>query len=796
MRKKIGNLAAVSLLCASILACTSPDEKAADYIVSADSYFQENELVKAEIEYKNALQINQNLPEAWFGLARIYERSREWRQAYGALHKIRELSPDHVEGRIMLGQILLASNQLDQALLDAGEILELVPDSARAHALMAAVQYRLKNHVAAQESVDRALAIDPDDQEALLVRARVLIDEGKHEEVMMLVSSALETSPRNISLHLMKVQAYQQKGDEAAIERTYRELVKLFPENKAFKQILARFYLASNKIDEAEKLLERITKANAGEFEDKARLVGFKNQYRSLDEAIALVRGYIDSGDDTYRLRFLLAELFERNNKTAEAIEVYEAIVNEAGAEANGITAMNKIALLELRAGNITKAQELVGEVLGADAANEDALLMQASFQMSDRNFDDAIVSLRTVLRDNPDSIKALGLLGQAYDASGSQELANESYGKAFRLGPGVSVVANKFASSLLRQRNFDWANEVLQQSISQGNRSIDAVKLLTQVKLSLGEWDEAERLARDLEKVEGQEAVSQHMLGIAFQGKDRQRDSVEAFKRAHELAPGSAQPMVSLVRIYARGGKLAEARKFLVAVIKSDPGNITAYLLLGQLSLLEQDPESALVYFHKAVRIDPGFIQGYRSLASVYRGTGNLEQAEDIINRGLEANPEQLTLKMTLASIYELELRFDDAIAIYESLLDGNADVLVAKNNLASLLTDHRGDEASLERARTLSAVFRDSRVPQFRDTYAWALVRSNKNIEEAVAILKKIVKDNDSVGVYKFHLGEAYREMGEIENARSTLGLAMRQLTPESRLAEQAKAALAELN
>jgi tetratricopeptide (TPR) repeat protein len=91
---------------------------------------------------------------------------------------------------------------------------------------------------------------------------------------------------------------------------------------------------------------------------------------------------------------------------------------------------------------------------------------------------------------------------------------------------------------------------------------------------------------------------------------------------------------------------------------------------------------------------------------------------------------------------------------------------------------------------------VFRDSRVPQFRDTYAWALVRSNKNIEEAVAILKKIVKDNDSVGVYKFHLGEAYREMGEIENARSTLGLAMRQLTPESRLAEQAKAALAELN
>ena len=796
MRQKIGNLAATLLLCASILACTSPDEKAADYILSADSYFKQNELVKAEIEYRNALQINQNLPAAWYGLARIYERSQDWRQAYRVLNRIRELSPGHVEGRIMLGQILLASNQLDQALLDASEILELAPDSSSAHALMAAVQYRLDNHVGAMEAVDRALAIDPGNHEALLVRARVLIDEGRHDEVMALVSKALETAPLNVSLHLMKIQAYQQKGEEAGIEQTYRELIDLFPDNKAFKQALLRLYLESDKVDAAEEMLEAIIEANPGDVEDKVRLVGFKNQYRSLDEAIALTRSYIKGGDDAYRFRFLLAELFETNGKTGDAMAVYETIAGDAGSDVDGNAARNRIALLELRNGNSAKARELVAAVLAADAANKDALLMQASFQMNDRNFDDAIVNLRRVLRDDPGSVKALGLLGQAYSATGSPELANESYAKAFGLQPGFPVVANQFASSLLRQRKFDQANEILQHSISQGNRSIDAVKLLTQVKLSLGEWDEAERLARELEKVEGQEAVSQQILGIVFQGKDRQQDSVEAFKRAYELAPGSAQPMVSLVRIYVRSGKQAEARKFLDLVIKSDPSNITAYSLLGQLSLLGQDPVGALSHFQKTVEIDPGFVQGYRRLASVYRSMGELEQAESVVNRGLKANPGNLTLKMTLASVYELQLRIDDAITTYETILDDNTGVLVAKNNLASLLTDHRSDKSSLQRARTLSAGFRDSRIPQFRDTYAWALVRSGKNLEEAVAILKQIVKDNDSVGVYNFHLGEAYRKKGDVENARSTLELAMRQLAPESSLAKQAKAALAELN
>ena len=295
MRKKIENLAAISLLCTSILACTSPDEKVSDYIISADSYFQQNELVKAEIEYKNALQINQNLPDAWYGLAKIHERKQDWRKVYVVLNKVRELAPNHVEGRIMLGQILLASNQIDQALNDAKEILELAPGDARSHALMAAVQFRLENYKGAKLEVARTLKIDAGNNEAILVWARVLIAEKKHEQALGILDKAIKASPDNVSMYLMKIQAYQETNDKQAVEGVYLALVKRFPDNVAFKTALARQYLSDKNIDGAERLLEQIVEANPANVNEKLRLVGFNNQYRSHDDAIALLKSYIDS---------------------------------------------------------------------------------------------------------------------------------------------------------------------------------------------------------------------------------------------------------------------------------------------------------------------------------------------------------------------------------------------------------------------------------------------------------------------------------------------------------------------
>ncbi|MCP4764903.1 MAG: hypothetical protein GY875_01385 [Gammaproteobacteria bacterium] len=78
-------------------------------------------------------------------------------------------------------------------------------------------------------------------------------------------------------------------------------------------------------------------------------------------------------------------------------------------------------------------------------------------------------------------------------------------------------------------------------------------------------------------------------------------------------------------------------------------------------------------------------------------------------------------------------------AIELYEASIAAQPDLIVAKNNLASLLTDQRDDQASHDRAREIAAEFRDSKVSMFRDTYAWASVKSGLYHGEAVVLLKK---------------------------------------------------------
>ena len=116
----------------------------------------------------------------------------------------------------------------------------------------------------------------------------------------------------------------------------------------------------------------------------------------------------------------------------------------------------------------------------------------------------------------------------------------------------------------------------------------------------------------------------------------------------------------------------------------------------------------------------------------------------------------------------------------------------LIVANNLASLLSDHRTDKASLERAYAVAASLAKSQVPQFKDTLGWVNYLRGDH-QSAVSLLEQAAADLPNFALVRYHLGMAYRATGQTAKAAEQFNKAA-ELTPDksSELAEKIRAAL----
>ncbi|MDH3590040.1 MAG: hypothetical protein OEQ74_11615, partial [Gammaproteobacteria bacterium] len=110
---KSRNLVEMLLLLGLVVACSgcsSAEERADKYLSRAEASFEAGDMVKAELDAKNTLQIQPRNADARFLLARIAETKvlsdpEAWRAMMGNLQRVVEVQPDHIEARTKLIQL-------------------------------------------------------------------------------------------------------------------------------------------------------------------------------------------------------------------------------------------------------------------------------------------------------------------------------------------------------------------------------------------------------------------------------------------------------------------------------------------------------------------------------------------------------------------------------------------------------------------------------------------------------------------------------------------------------------------
>ena len=154
-------------------ACESPEERAAGYLDSAQVWYDADDLVKAEIDVKNALQIQPKSSRARFLLAEINEQRREYQDMASNLRTALEDSPDFPEARIKLGKLYAMGGALELAEEQTALLSDSDRELAEAKILEARIVAAKGDLEAAAVYLQEALLLEPANIEALGLLASV-----------------------------------------------------------------------------------------------------------------------------------------------------------------------------------------------------------------------------------------------------------------------------------------------------------------------------------------------------------------------------------------------------------------------------------------------------------------------------------------------------------------------------------------------------------------------------------------------------------------------------------------------
>jgi tetratricopeptide (TPR) repeat protein len=760
--------------CILLGGCGGAQSRYASHMKRGQDYFDQGDFSKANVEFRNALQIEPKDSIARLAAGRALVHLDRPREAWGAFQAVVDADPNNLEARTELARLFIMAGSIDQGMKVLEPGLKAHPDDVALLSLRAAARARLQDHAGAIADAEHALKLAPDNEEAIQVRAGLFKQAGDVASARALVDGAVRKSPKSIALREMLVDLALSAHDPAQAEQQLSEIIKLAPQEPEYRFRLAMLYSRTNELDKAQHVLEDAVQAFPKRDEPKLALVDFVSRQRTAAQGQKMLQDFIAREPDDYGLRFALGAMLQRSNATKDAIAVYDEVVRRDDTGPSGLAARDRLAQIAATQGHDADARKLLAQVLEKNPHDNDALALRASLEMAHTEPTAAIGDLRALLRDNPQAPGVQRLLGRAYLANGQPELAQQALEAAVDLAPADTSMRVELGQMLMQIQKPDQAIPVLEEAVRRAPSDTAPRTELVRAHLDKQDFRGAHAAAADLKLLNPQSAAGFYLSGMAALGLNQPDEARSELEQALALEPKSIDVLSALARLDMARGQPARAVTLVKTASDNDPGNAALLNLLGEIYAGEKNAPAATDALARAVTILPAWWVPHRNLALVKLAQQDVPGAITEYQAAVKAAPAaQLRVVGELAQVYESQHRVDDAIALYEASYHKNPQPVIA-NNLAALLVSYKSDHASLDRARDLTASFASSNDGTLLDTSGWVHFKRGE-FSEAVPILARAADRSPASKEIRYHLGMAELRAGQTERARADLEAAV---------------------
>jgi tetratricopeptide (TPR) repeat protein len=254
-------------------------------------------------------------------------------------------------------------------------------------------------------------------------------------------------------------------------------------------------------------------------------------------------------------------------------------------------------------------------------------------------------------------------------------------------------------APSLTIQRLFDEAlqhhradrlaeaERLYRQILKIDARHSDSLHLLGMVVFRTGQYARAAGLVLQAIAIQSNQPIYHSNLGNVLREDGKLDEAIARYKRALELNPNYADACNNLGTVYNMQGKLDAAIACYQRALELNPNYADACNNLGTAFGSQGKNKQAVAYFQQALSLRPDYAEAHTNLGNAYKAEGNLDAAAACHERALLIAPNYSVACNNLGTIRKLQGRIDEAVTLYERALLLAPNYSVACTNLGAIL-------------------------------------------------------------------------------------------------------------
>jgi len=353
---------------------------------------------------------------------------------------------------------------------------------------------------------------------------------------------------------------------------------------------------------------------------------------RDFQTALTELQRVVALDPNHERAKETLGEIYLAIGKMQEADRIAQDLVTRYPHRPAGYVLKGSLAARE---GDLAAALAQFQQAVERDAQMDETMLTIGHLYLLQQNPAQALFWYDRALKVNPDSIDAYAARGNYYFAVGQPSEGEQDFQKAVELSNDSEDSRLAIVVHHLTQGRPHYAEQEL-IAIADATKSLKARMLLVELKLELGEADEAKRLMATILSEEGRDLRITYLQGRLALAEQRRE----------------------------------EARSFLQEVVKRDGGMAAAHLYLGILNLLEGQRIPGEEQLLETVKLDPSNSKAHLALAELYLSENSFAKAEREAFEVLRRNPAHIQAAVVYGDSFLLRDEWARAEAVYSAIL------------------------------------------------------------------------------------------------------------------------------